>query len=121
MGYFDHFKHGISGECKVCHFIYDPTLGPCPACQDKARGEAYGTAWGTLSTATYHNPDRRGPHHTCVDQPNLPCSGCDYAEEQSGGWQGLARGNTPAEDREEFRIPMGDAAQTYELRRMFRL
>ena len=107
----DHSKSNILGMCKVCSFIFDPTIvGGCPACR-MARVQTMFRPVDTVRTFLAINNDDD------VEEKDL---------NEEFFWHGKKAFYRPTQSRSEddprgFKIPLDAAGQIYELRRMFRL
>ena len=111
----------MTGQCKDCGYICE--LGEmlerygCPACRATRVAKAFAPV-DALRTAM-------GILHTNVDWQSAEWKDvkarADAAMNQDGTWQGVEEPEQTEDTPRGLRMPKGDAAQCYELRRMFRL
>lgn len=134
-------------ECIKCHFRYDVLFGlSCPRCRTLAVQKAFSpldslrTALGIYGKEGVNemlNPFQKNsfrPSHTCIDHPNLPCDACEFTDTFS---EALAKRGVRRHGEEYYRpslmrefepetprdckVPLGEANQIYQLKRLFRL
>jgi len=122
----DEHPHLVA-ECARCGFRFDILLGvDCPRCRrvtDSFRPrnpEAYENLDFLREKLAQQGVRWHGPEnpykHTCMHPGVEDCKACDWFNENK---------HSPPEDSTEVpegcKIPLGEQAQVYELRRMFRL
>lgn len=109
----------IAGECRVCGYIFDPTIiGGCPACRTARVAEMFRPVdpLRTAMSAGYEfmrGKRFQNPYvHTCMHPNSGSCRACAYFEEQEQYDSVVPKG---------CKMPTGEAGQIWELRRIFRL